>query len=118
MKPCRRIRHLVMNTGLALVCLTLFAAQRVAAQDWPTRPITVVVPLGAGSASDIIARAVTEQLGRQLGQTIVVENRPGAGGVTGANAVGEITPDGFTIVVYGASGLAHALHYNLAYRTF
>jgi tripartite-type tricarboxylate transporter receptor subunit TctC len=117
MKPWDRTRNLVMNMGLVL-CLALFAAQRVAAQEWPNRPITVVVPLGAGSASDIIARAVTEQVGKQLGQTIVVENRPGAGGTTGANAVAKSAPDGYTILVYGALATAHALHPKLPYDTF
>lgn len=94
------------------------ASERAAAQDWPSRNITVIVPLGAGSASDLIARAVMEQLGKQLGQTIVVENRPGAGGTIGANAVAKSAPDGYTILVYGALASAHALHAKLPYDTF
>ena len=57
------------------------------AQDWPTRSVTVVVPIPAGVASDIIARVVFEQVGKQVGQTFVIENWPGAGGTIGANMV-------------------------------
>jgi tripartite-type tricarboxylate transporter receptor subunit TctC len=86
-------------------------------QDWPNRNITAVVPLGAGSASDLIARVVMEQVGKQLGQTIVVENRPGAGGTIGANAVAKSEPDGYTMLVYGALNTAHALYSKLPYDT-
>lgn len=88
------------------------------AQDWPSRPMTVVVPLGAGSGSDLIARVVMEQVGRQLGQPVVVENRPGAGGTIGASAVAKSAPDGYTILVYGALNTAHALYSKLPYDTF
>src|SRR5262249_35352944 len=81
-----------------------------AAEDWPTRSITVIVPLGAGSASDIIARVVMEQVAKQVGQTIVIENRPGAGGTIGANTVAKSAADGYTILAYGAMASAHALY--------
>ena len=89
-----------------------------AAQDWPTRTITVVVPLGAGCASDIMARVVMEQVGKQLGQTVVIENRPGAGGTIGANLVAKSAPDGYTILAYGALATAHALYDKLPYDTW
>lgn len=107
--------------GIAFAAL--YAAGTIAglgpatAQDWPTRNITAVVPLGAGSASDLIARVVMEQVGKQLGQTIVVENRPGAGGTIGANAVAKSAPDGYTMLVYGALNTAHALYSKLPYDT-
>src|SRR5882757_5458686 len=66
--------------GMALALLSGTAS----AQDWPAKNTTVVVPLGAGSASDVIARVVMEQVAKQIGRTVVVENRPGAGGTTGA----------------------------------
>jgi tripartite-type tricarboxylate transporter receptor subunit TctC len=91
-----------------------FAAP-ASAQDWPSRNITAIVPLGAGSASDIIARIVMEQVGRQLGQSIVVENRPGAGGTIGANTVAKAAPDGYTILIYGALTSAQALFSKLPY---
>jgi tripartite-type tricarboxylate transporter receptor subunit TctC len=90
-------------------------AVSASAQDWPARNITAIVPLGAGSASDIVARVVMEQVGKQLGQTVVVENRPGAGGTIGANMVAKATPDGYTILIYGAIASAHALYSRLPY---
>jgi len=73
MKPRSCVGHTVTA---ALASLVAFAAP-ASAQDWPARNITVIVPLGAGSASDIIARVVMEQVGRQVGQSVVVENHPG-----------------------------------------
>ena len=112
----RRISKLMLFAA----CLTTagLISNQAPAQDWPNRAITVVVPLGAGSASDLIARVVMDQLSRQLGQPIVVENRPGAGGAIGANAVAKSAPDGYTILVYGALNTAHALYSKLPYDTF
>jgi tripartite-type tricarboxylate transporter receptor subunit TctC len=103
----------------AIVALAFVPFADVAsAQDWPARNVTVVVPLAAGSASDIMARVVMDQVGRQLGKTFVVENRPGAGGTVGANMVANSAPDGHTILCYGALGTAHALYTKLPYDTF
>jgi tripartite-type tricarboxylate transporter receptor subunit TctC len=76
-----------------------------------------VVPLGAGSASDVIARVVMDQVSKQIGRTIVIENRPGAGGTTGANTVAHAEPDGHTILAYGALATAHALYSKVPYDT-
>jgi tripartite-type tricarboxylate transporter receptor subunit TctC len=75
------------------------------------------VPLGAGSASDIMARVVADQMSRQLNRTFVVENRPGAGGTIGAAAVARAAPDGYTVLAYGALATANALYSKLAYDT-
>ena len=83
------------------------------AQDWPSRNVTIVVPLAAGSASDIVARVVADQLGKQLKSTFIVENRPGAGGTTGAAMVAKSAPDGHTMLAYGALSTAHALYAKL-----
>jgi tripartite-type tricarboxylate transporter receptor subunit TctC len=83
------------------------------AQDWPARTVTFVVPLGAGSASDIMARVVADQMGRQLNRTFIVENRPGAGGTIGAAAVARAAPDGYTVLAYGALATANALYSKL-----
>ncbi|HKA71602.1 MAG TPA: tripartite tricarboxylate transporter substrate-binding protein [Xanthobacteraceae bacterium] len=109
----------VSHAGFLLACLAVaaFASPPAAAQDWPSRNITVVVPLGAGSASDIMARVVMEQVAKQLGQTIVIENRPGAGGTIGASAVAKAAPDGYTVLAYGALGTARALYAKLPYDT-
>ncbi len=87
---------------LALAFLALPTA--ALAQAWPTaQPIKVIVPFSAGSATDIIARSVFEQVSTQIGQSIVVENRVGAGGTIGANAVAKAAPDGYTVLVHSAS---------------
>src|SRR5258706_11564864 len=99
------------------VAISLAAFGQSSAQDWPTRSVTVVVPIPAGVASDIIARTVFEQVGKQVGQTFVVENRPGAGGTIGANMVAKAAPDGHTILVYGSIAAANALYARLPYDT-
>ena len=93
------------------------AATVASAQEWPSRNVTIVVPLAAGSASDISARVVADQLGKQLNRTFVVENRPGAGGTTGAGMVAKAAPDGHTILAYGALSTAQALYAKLPYDT-
>jgi tripartite-type tricarboxylate transporter receptor subunit TctC len=107
-----RIHAALLGAGLAFAL-----PHAAAAQDWPTRNVSVIVPLGAGSASDIIGRVVMEQVGKQLGQTVVVENRPGAGGTIGANAVAKSAPDGYTVLSYGAMASASALYSKLPYDT-
>src|SRR5262245_52335770 len=69
------------------------------AQSWPTKPIRVTIPFGAGSAIDVIPRIVLEQMASQLGQPIVVETRPGAGGTVGMAQVAKADPDGYTLLV-------------------
>jgi tripartite-type tricarboxylate transporter receptor subunit TctC len=100
------------------VIATLIAlAAPASAQDWPSRNITVIVPLGAGSATDVMTRVVMDQVGKQLGRTIVVENRPGAGGTIGANVVAKSAPDGYTALAYRALSIANALYTKIPYDT-
>jgi tripartite-type tricarboxylate transporter receptor subunit TctC len=68
------------------------------AQAWPSKPVRVVVPLTAGSATDVMARIVFDEVSKQVGQPIVIENRPGAGNSIGMNAVAKADPDGYTIL--------------------
>ena len=88
-------------------CLMLFAAAmpggQANAQSWPSRPIKVVVPFLAGSATDVTARLLSERLSEYLGVSFVVENKTGAGGNIGADAVAKADPDGYTLA-YSASG--------------
>jgi len=79
-------RRFVLASAL-LAAAASFAAPAAAQSQWPERNVTVVVPLGAGSASDIIARIVMDQVGRQVGKSFIIENRPGAGGSTGSGQV-------------------------------
>jgi tripartite-type tricarboxylate transporter receptor subunit TctC len=75
------------------------ASPTALAQSWPNRPMTMVVPFAAGGASDVIARIVAEGLRAELGQTVVVENIGGAGGMVGANRVAKAAPDGYQMVL-------------------
>src|ERR1044071_5036205 len=105
----------MLRALIATLLALPFALAPASAQDWPSRTINVIVPLGAGSASDILARVVMEQVGKQLGQNVISESRPGAGGPSGANMVAKAAPDGYTVLVYGALASAHALHEKLPY---
>jgi len=116
MNSHRTVGRAMLGAVVAAGIAVAFCGPAVA-QDWPARNITAIVPLGAGSASDIVARVVMDQLGKQLGQTVVVENRPGAGGTIGANAVAKSAPDGYTVLVYGAMASANALYSKLPYDT-
>lgn len=78
---------------------TLLAAGSTFAQSYPDRPVRLVVPYAAGAAADQLARAVGDRLGQSLGQTVVVDNRAGAGGTLGADHVAKSAPDGYTIVL-------------------
>ena len=114
-----RVRSFALSAAFAIVCLAVLlpATKPASAQTWPDRRITVIVPLGAGSASDLMARVVMDQVSKQIGQTIVVENRPGAGGTLGSNIVAKSAPDGYTILAYGALASAYALYTKLPYDT-
>jgi tripartite-type tricarboxylate transporter receptor subunit TctC len=90
------------------------AVPAAVAEGWPTKPVRAVVPVGAGSTTDIVPRAVFEQLGPHLGQNIVVENRPGAGGTIGSGFVARAAPDGYTILAHGSAlTITPALYTNL-----
>jgi tripartite-type tricarboxylate transporter receptor subunit TctC len=92
------------HPGFALLLLT--APVPAAAQDWPTRPIRAIVPQAPGGLSDVFTRALAEELGPALGQTIVVENKVGAAGSLGAKTCAESAPDGYTICVLNNESMA------------
>jgi tripartite-type tricarboxylate transporter receptor subunit TctC len=105
-----------MNRFLA--ALAVIAATSVHAQGYPERPIHFIVPFTAGSGTDIIARTLGEAMSKGLGQPIVVENRPGAGGTLGAGVVAKSTPDGYTLLVHSAGHAANpAIYTSLPYDT-
>jgi tripartite-type tricarboxylate transporter receptor subunit TctC len=104
-----------VTLGLAAMFAIMVAP--AGAQEWPTKqPLRVIVPLGAGSAVDIIPRTVMEQVAQQIGQSILVENRTGGGGSIGAAAVAKADPDGYTILVHSnAHTIAAAIPGKLPY---
>jgi tripartite-type tricarboxylate transporter receptor subunit TctC len=103
---------------LAAIALATTFATSAHAQTYPTRPITMVVPLSVGGSTDIIARIVAQGMGQALHQTIVVENTTGAGGTIGEGRIARATPDGYTIGIgqWGtnvANGAIYPLNYDL-----
>ena len=104
------------------VCLigALVAAMSAAsAQPYPSRNITVIIPFAPGNANDITGRIVFEQVSKQMGQTIVIDNRGGAGGTIGVGQAARATPDGYTILFHSASfSSAYVTHKTLPYDTF
>jgi tripartite-type tricarboxylate transporter receptor subunit TctC len=84
----------------------LLAPSTVNAQDWPTRAVTLVVPYAAGGPIDTLARILAARLSEILGQQVVVENMPGAGGMTGSSRVAKAAPDGYTVLLSGSAVLA------------
>jgi tripartite-type tricarboxylate transporter receptor subunit TctC len=91
----RRVR--IVLTAILIIC----GAAR--AEDWPARPITLVVPYGPGGPTDVVGRLFAQHMSERLGRPIIVENVPGAGGMTGANRVANAPPDGYQ-VLFGGSG--------------
>jgi len=85
---------------------TLFAAPMALAQNYPTRPITLLVPYAAGGGNDVMARIAADKMSRTLGQQIVVENRGGAGGTIATRDAARAAPDGYTLVIGGTGTLA------------
>ena len=104
------IHHLTSRRhwiGLACAALCAVASPLAWAQDYPNKPVKLVVPYPPGGPTDIVARAVAQKLQERLGQPFVVDNRPGAGANTGAEAVARSAPDGYTLVV---ATTAHAIN--------
>jgi len=89
-------RRRLALAGMAAALATPWLAAQA---NWPARPIRIVVPFGAGGVADLTARAVGQKLGEQLGQGVVIDNRPGAGGVTAGTLVAQAEPDGYTLLL-------------------
>ena len=85
----------VLLVGLAI---SVVVSQSVLAQDYPTKPVTLIVPAGAGGTHDLTARAVNSVVASHLGQPLIVELKPGGGGAIGTELVARATPDGYTLL--------------------
>jgi len=90
---------LLLARALTTLLFYAFAGHYVHAQTWPTRPISLLVGAGPGGSMDTIGRTFAEFVSQQLGQPIVVENRPGGGGVVAAIGIAKAAPDGYTIAI-------------------
>jgi tripartite-type tricarboxylate transporter receptor subunit TctC len=103
-------------SGIAAATALAVAAATAAPAIWPTRPIQVVSPFAAGNANEVVARVVLDEVSRGVGQSFVIENRPGGGGVIGAAAVAKADPDGYTILLHSSSLSSQVvLHKSLPY---
>ena len=97
--------------SLAALGLALCQAPLALAQTYPTKPIRLIVPFPAGGATDLFARSLSQKLGERLGQSVVVDNKPGAGGTLGSDLAAKATPDGYTLLLSTTS--THSIGPNL-----
>jgi len=116
------LNHLSRMTRLACraLCALAFLGSTVcAAQTWPTKAIKLVIPFPAGGSTDIVGRLLAEKLTTSLGQTVIVENRAGAGGTTGSDVVAKAASDGYTLLIGTSSthAIAPALYERLSYNS-
>ncbi len=102
---------------LAMAVIVLLAAAPAAAETYPARPVTIITPFAAGSQTDAAARLISQQLQEMLGQSFVIENKPGAGGIIAAQTVARAKPDGYTLLLttnstHSAIGLFKSVPYD------
>src|SRR5215211_1753226 len=102
-------RLMVALCALPVLTMSVLAG----AETWPTKPVRVIVPYAPGSATDIVPRTVFEQVSAQLGQTFVIDNRPGGGTTIGTNAVAKADPDGHLLVHSNAIVTTPAIQANV-----
>src|ERR1700712_3853151 len=102
-----------------LAAISLISATAVKAQEWPTRPLTMINPFAAGGPNDVLARLFAQRMGELLGQPIVIENVGGAGGMNGADRVAKAAPDGYTFLqgTVGTQGQNQSLFKKPAYNS-
>jgi tripartite-type tricarboxylate transporter receptor subunit TctC len=92
-----------VSSLIAVAALSLLSAAASVAQDYPSRPIKMIVPFGAGGPTDIFTRLLAEELRKALGEPFVMENRPGAGTIIGTDAAAKSAPDGYTLLMISAT---------------
>ncbi len=111
--------RMVLDRRRWLIALSVLAVPGLpsAQAAWPTRPVRIVVPFAAGGTTDLLARALAPELGKAFGQTFIVDNRPGAGGNLGADAVAKAAPDGYTLLMgtVGTHGINQSLYPKLPF---
>src|SRR5882672_10640315 len=103
--------------GIFVLAVLLLMPQIAHAQNYPNRPVRLILPFGAGGVADVTARIVTEKLGEKLGQRFIIENMPGAGGITAARAVLSSSPDGYTLALLSnGTAISVSLFKNLRFN--
>ena len=112
--PARAIARIAAMAVIAAGCL---GAVNAAAQDYPSRPIMLVVPFAPGGGNDTLARLTAQHMSKALGQQVVIDNRPGAGGTLATRQVAKAAPDGYTLVMAhsGIVGIGPSLYPNAGY---
>src|SRR5437667_3740317 len=112
------MRHVLPRAIAVLVALGFVAAPVAAQDDYPRRPITLIVPFAAGGPTDVISRIASDHMSRTLGQPIIIENIVGAGGTTASTRAARASPDGYSIEMghMGTHAASVALYPNLAYK--
>jgi len=102
-------RTLLLAGWAGLTVMAAIRAPAYAQGTWPDKPIRLVLPFSAGGPGDITARLIAQGLGKQLNQSVIVDNKPGAGGLIGSDFVAKSAPDGYTILIAGNGAVANAL---------
>lgn len=106
----------VLTLGAACIAPAVPLSSALAQDDWPAKPIRMVVPFATGGSNDVIGRRIAQDLSQRLGQTVVVENRGGGGGTIGAQAVASSTADGYTLLFMSSSLATSAAVQNTPYN--
>jgi tripartite-type tricarboxylate transporter receptor subunit TctC len=106
-----RLHSLLINAAGLLVALTATAA----AQDYPTKPVRLIIPFPPGGSNDVVGRMIATKLGERLGKQVVVDNRPGAGGTIGTELASNAAPDGYTLAIISSAHAVNPWLYKLNY---
>ena len=109
-------RRSLKASAIATACIATLAGNVQAADAWPSHPIRFVVPFSAGGANDLLARAAAEGASKALGQSIIVDNKPGAGAVLGTDVVAKSAPDGYTFLVSAAGVISNSMIRKVSYK--
>ena len=115
--PTLRRRHLLASAGTLALPIGFFPAGLLAQSAWPNKPVRIVVPFAPAGTTDILARALAPELGKAFGQTFIIDNKPGAGGNLGADAIAKSAPDGYNLLMgtVGTHAINAALYPKMAF---